>query len=256
MLLTKTKVDIAGALLIAALAIPLALQYRSGRKLSDENAGLREKTQQLTTLRRENEQLKRFQVDPGELARLRREHFELLKIRGEMDTLRRQANETTKLWADYTRLQTVVSNYEAMAEASQARLFVRLTEAKDVGASTPARLMQSWVWAMRTGDTNRVEALWDWPSEAPLAAKQRFLLQIAQATKDGEYVPTEPDAMMGFRVLDLKPAGNGDNDLVVENFTNQGSTRQQTVRIRHTGELWKVVIGKDGNLIETTTAPP
>lgn len=253
--LTKAKVDVAGGLLIAALVIPLVFLYRSGQKRAAENAALQEQTRQLANVRRENSRLRALQVNPAELARLRLDHAELRRLRREMEDLQREASAAGELRTNYSRLQAAVSNYQSVAEAAEARLFVRVTEAKDVGVNTPANLMQTWVWAMRTGDTNRIEQLWDWPREAPAAARRHFLQQVAQATKEGDYIPTDPEAMMGFRVLEQKPVSDTDIDLHVENYTNQGTTRQQTIRLRHEGDNWKVVIGKDGNLIESTSAP-
>jgi hypothetical protein len=95
--MTKLKLGVAGALVLAGLVTPLVLQHQSVTKLRDENAALRERGQRVAQLQEENERLKKSQVDSDELARLRAEHNELLRLRGEVSGFKRQLAEAAKV---------------------------------------------------------------------------------------------------------------------------------------------------------------
>ena len=91
--MTKPKLIVLGVLLLACIAASIFWQQRTLRRLESENAGLRERTAGLESLRDENLRLAQAQVDPAELERLRRGQSELLRLRGEVSQLRQQLKE-------------------------------------------------------------------------------------------------------------------------------------------------------------------
>lgn len=95
MSMSKLKIGIA-AVVIAAVAAPLGMQYRSNEKLRDENTALREQLAQMEALSAENARLSKLlaqgssappPVSSNDPSR------EVLKLRGEVGRLRTAANE-------------------------------------------------------------------------------------------------------------------------------------------------------------------
>ena len=84
----KSKIQLAGILLVIGLVVLLVIQNKSLTRIQTENARLREASQQLDQLRDENERLAKLSANTNELERLRKEHSELLRLRGEIGSLR------------------------------------------------------------------------------------------------------------------------------------------------------------------------
>jgi RNA polymerase sigma factor (sigma-70 family) len=95
MSMTKMKVGIATAL-VAAVAIPLAMQHWDNRKLQEENQSLRSQLAQIDTLSAENVRLSnllaRANNPSAPAAATNDQSPELLRLRGEVGRLRTAAN--------------------------------------------------------------------------------------------------------------------------------------------------------------------
>ena len=96
MSITKLKVGMVSAIVVAGLLTMLIVQNQSLAKLRQGNAALLEKNRQLDELRAENERLSKIELDADELTRLRREHSELVRLRGEVGRFRRDGAELSR----------------------------------------------------------------------------------------------------------------------------------------------------------------
>jgi hypothetical protein len=99
MAMTKLKASIAGAVLVAAVATPLAIQHQTQVKLRDENQSLRQQVDQLNT---ENQRRSTLVAQPD---RSDEKVSELLKLRAEVAMLRSLTNDLAKLREENGRLR-------------------------------------------------------------------------------------------------------------------------------------------------------
>ena len=90
MVITKLKMAVSGAVVLAGLAV---VQHQALQALRQENQALQGQQLELEKLRADNTRLAQVQADAKELARLQAEHLELLRLRGQVGGLKRQLSE-------------------------------------------------------------------------------------------------------------------------------------------------------------------
>ena len=89
MSMTKLKVGIISAVVVAGISIPLVMQHRAQNKLHEANEALRQQAEQASRLAAENEQLaKRVADTPAPASN--NPSLEMLKLRGEVGRLRKE----------------------------------------------------------------------------------------------------------------------------------------------------------------------
>jgi hypothetical protein len=86
----KSKLTIASAVAVVALAAPLLWQHRALHRLREDNAALRERARPFAQPRADSVWLAMSTADADEIERLRREHIELMRLRGQVGLLRQQ----------------------------------------------------------------------------------------------------------------------------------------------------------------------
>jgi hypothetical protein len=102
-------------------------------------------------------------------------------------------------------------------------------------------MIQSFVWAMRTGNVRRIQELGDWSTDGAAEAADKMSRELASAVATGG---VEVDSM-SIRVLRQVPLEDGDVALVTESrHGNDNHTSAQ--RIRRVGNEWRVVMGESG----------
>jgi len=100
MAMTKFKAGVAGALVMAGVVMPLVLQHKAQSRLREQDAALRQQTDQLANLREKNQKLSNQFAQPKNSQLLPNDQLsELLKLRGEVGLLRNRAQELTKVAA-------------------------------------------------------------------------------------------------------------------------------------------------------------
>jgi RNA polymerase sigma factor (sigma-70 family) len=96
MTLTKIKLGLLSAVVVAGLTTPLVLQHQSQARLREENAGLRQQLEQMTHVSAENERLSNLVAQAERPQTLSSQQLsELLRLRGEVGGLRRQLTQAT-----------------------------------------------------------------------------------------------------------------------------------------------------------------
>ena len=119
--MTKFKLGIIGAVIVAGMATPLVIQHQARIQLREENESLRQQVDRLNQLQSENERLSNLVGRATDAQSLSSdERSELLKLRGEMAALRRDSQELARLKADPTgaaeRLAKIKRRLEQMPE--------------------------------------------------------------------------------------------------------------------------------------------
>ena len=91
--MTKAKLVVFVAVLLAGVGASLFWQQRTLQRLQIENAALRASAAESDRLREENARLVQSQIDPAEIQRLRAGQSELLRLRSEVSQLRQELKE-------------------------------------------------------------------------------------------------------------------------------------------------------------------
>ena len=118
MTMTKLKVGVAGAIVVAGVAAPLVLQNQSQSRLREENSSLRLR---LDRLARENQRLSNLSIQAKTREALPDEQYrELMRLRGEVGQLRNQKGELEGLRGENLRLPAAQASTPAAKAASAA----------------------------------------------------------------------------------------------------------------------------------------
>jgi RNA polymerase sigma factor (sigma-70 family) len=180
--------------------------------------------------------------------RTRRDRQDLERLRGETQTLRARISE---LSTQAQRLATANSSQRGPASPIGERL--RLADVHDAGQATPAALLQTHVWAMLHGDTNRLTQLMVLSPETDVLKVQRMFEALSKEATKGMNKILAETPLSEIRLLEDQPAEDNERWIVHEFVANDGSvTRRARIRVRPTGAGWKLVIGLDGQIEEET----
>lgn len=121
--MTKLKAGILSAVIVAGLATPLVISYRSQARLRLENLSLRNQIVRLGQVDAENERLSNL-VKQAENSRASTVPSELLKLRGEVGVLKRQLAENANAQAQSAG-QVAQTNQPAATEDEEKQSALR-----------------------------------------------------------------------------------------------------------------------------------
>ena len=235
--MTHPKAKLAlGAVVVAAVAVPLVWQERTIATVRQQNRALAAQNEAVDRRQAEQRQFAEQQARAEEeMEQAGRDREELNRLRREVVSLRDRIQQAGAA-AQATGARAVPAVALAPAAAGD---FLKLDEARDVGTGTGKDLLQTFFWAMRTGDTNRLVALGDWSAEGAEEAVAEMMREVPQMAASAEIQD------MTFRILNEEPLADGDAAVVVE--MGKGTDRTKMgMRIRRAGAGWRVVMGRNG----------
>jgi RNA polymerase sigma factor (sigma-70 family) len=218
-IMSKIKVSVISAVVIASVATPLMLQHQSRAHLRDENNSLR---LQLAQLEQQTSPL------PQPLASepIADEQFrELLRLRSEVGQLRKQTNDLEKLRGENRQLRaSLTSRPSNTTEPPPAVDFPRETWAF-AGYAEPTSAFQSLLWSSTKGDM--ATAL------ASVTPERRAMMEKDWANKSEAEISAgmvqDTQHTRNFRVLGQQVVGN---DEVILQVYVVGEKRPETVMLR------------------------
>ena len=162
-----------------------------------------------------------------ELAKGKSNNLELLRLRGEVGLLRNKIREQETLLAalpNQRQLKPIPAGYISKESLTFA------------GYSTPEKAMQSWLWAMTTGDKTNVLS-----SVGPNMGKE---MGAEFATKsDGEFadkVRSEFSVLFAFQFVDRISVTDSEVDLTMSAITFGDQTNNMKMIVRRIEDDWKV----------------
>jgi RNA polymerase sigma factor (sigma-70 family) len=244
------KIASIGAVVIAGIATPLALQYRTISKLHAENGALRvaleNAAQQTTGPTTNNAQL----TDP--------DRVELMRLRGEAARWRTQQQELARLQEQNKRLQSrtpAQGGAQPPAEPTPPAMEDYLPRDRwaDIGYATPQAALQTLGWAIGSGNVQRfkesvlitdaarqhlTDLLAGMHPNALAEAKQRgwgveeglMFPMMAQDRKEG---------YTGFRINSQESPSSDEVVVQVALETSAGRTHDDRFRFKRMGLEWK-----------------
>jgi RNA polymerase sigma factor (sigma-70 family) len=220
MTMTTLKLSFIGAVVVAGIATPLAIQHRSANRLRDENSQLRQQLHEQDKLATENEQLKVLNAEANRSQSPVDPSRELLRLRGEIGVLRNQNQELSRLLAQRTVL-------------NQAEGFKPSTSWMDSGAATPEAAANTFAWAAMTGNTGGLSEVLVVPDEAGTNT-EKFLGAMSLILH-----PTVAK-IKGSRVVSTDTSVDGEVTYLFQNQLVDGNTEMSTLTLQRFGSTWKV----------------
>jgi hypothetical protein len=143
-------------LLLAGAVAVVAMQHNSIVGLRDENQMLMKDADEARELAKENAEVPQLRSQGAEIAKLQEENRELPGLRSQAGQLRRQAADLEKLRAENQRLQAQLKSGTTQGGAAGLPLdFITRDALRDMGQATPENTMQTFFWAMSTGNVQR-----------------------------------------------------------------------------------------------------
>ncbi len=231
--MTKTKLAL-GVVVAAALLSALLWQQHALEAERAEQARLLAQTAASATAAQSDPQTVSFDAE-----QTARERAELERLRDEAGKLRAQIDEAR------ARAQTtVVARASATRATSAAEIVIRTADARDSGQATPEALVQSLMWAVSHGATNRIYDMMAFEPGADLKkveSDMKGLRDEVEKARTGMIGPAE------VRILSDQAAENNDHWLTTLETHGDGSVgKPERVRLRLTDTGWRLVIGTNG----------
>ena len=140
MTMTKLKLGLS-ALVVAGATTALVVQHQTQIKLREENQSLRKHSMQLETT---NERLTKLVAHSGPSEP---PSNELLRLRGEVGVLQQQNQELARL---------LLGRQKTAPASSQTGNFEPSTAWADAGNATPEAAAETFSWAIRTGNKDKL----------------------------------------------------------------------------------------------------
>jgi hypothetical protein len=164
MSITAFKAAIVGAVVIASVAAPLAVQHSEQVKWRERNELLRQQTGRWAELSAESERLSNLVAQAESASLWKGQLLELLRLRGELGQLRQTVSEIAKLRVANQQLLAARTN---SAEPSRApappdpqtvQAYWPKAQLALAGYADPASALQTALWAMSRGDADALAA--------------------------------------------------------------------------------------------------
>jgi hypothetical protein len=203
---TKFKLGVVSAILIAGTVV-LIQQHRTNSNLRAEIAILKASNKQPEPA-----------LDPAQAPILdsrksppTTDHdLELLRLRGQVSALRRELQDRP--------VSKPVLGWSAafdpldLTQFPDSSAVIHASEATNVGTATPAALLQTWLWAQRTGDAegwlNAVEKPPDTPEAKWIEAANDMKKRQEAAKQSANAEPKNTDTFEDYRLSAMLPIGD------------------------------------------------
>lgn len=253
--ISKLKLGVVSAVIVAGLATPLVLEHRANAKLREENLALRRNSEQATPPASESPATPT--ADTAELERLRKEHSELLKLRGEVGRLRGAEQELARLRAA-TKPSASSQFPQLKVEADE----LPKSSWTDSGFGTPLAALQTRGWAIVNSNrerfkesiyiTDSARKLMEAMMEGMIIASpdpESMRLQIRTnglTLEDGLLFPMMAENRekdyFSYKVLSQSTPSPDEMVLEVQTRMTYAPSKKETVKFRRIGSDWKVLI--------------
>jgi hypothetical protein len=240
--MTETRITIGAALSAGILVVALVMQQQ---RLASARAEQTELQARLRDLAAQNVPATLQPPDASDIAA--RDRADLERLRAEAAALRAKIAEFS---AQAQQVAAALPGHTP--EGKTVEEVLRFRDPRDAGQATPEATIQTMLWAMLHGDTNR------WSQIIVLdAGGDDVLLQKALEKFGKESADMRSDDKAAFlekfeiHLVEEQPATNNDRWLVGETLQEDG-TRESGNRIlfRPTDTGWRCVINTNGDPVE------
>jgi RNA polymerase sigma factor (sigma-70 family) len=233
MLMTKTKIAIGTALMAGILAAPLLIQQHALAAARAEQSRLRARLRDLP-------------AQTGHATKQTPDTFDAVaRDRADLERLRHETPALRAKIAEFSAQAQQVAAASPWHKPGGIALgdVLRLRDARDAGQATPAATIQTMMWAMLQGDTNRITQLVVVEDGADVERVKKTLDELAHKAdglrSDDHAAEIEKVEQL---LLEEQPGQNDDRWMVSQAMQEPVSR----VLFRQTDTGWRLVIGTNG----------
>jgi hypothetical protein len=240
--MTKAKIAIGTALLAGILAVPLIIQQHALAAARAEQSDLQERLRNLPA------QTAQPAPPPA----------------GMIDIAARDRADLARLRLEVPALRSKIAEFSAQAEQLTAAKpwhkpdgkplgeVLRPRDARDAGQATPEAAMQTFLWAMLQGDTNRISQLIVLDAGGDDPTLQKALEKILEESDDMRRDASAADLdKLEVLFLEEQSATNDDRWVVGESLQEDGNIRGlERILLRPTDTGWRCVVKTNGDPVE------
>ena len=243
--MTTFKLSLAGAIIVASIAMPWLIQHRADASLQQKDESIRAQSGRLAQLITDNEglsnQLAQAKAPPG----LSQEEFsELLRLRGTVGQLRQKVAEIEKLRAANQQLLASKSGKKTLsdpdlADGRSGTEFWAKDQLAFAGYGSPEAALKTALSAMNGGDMKAVLASMT-PEARALLEKEREKDGKSEADMEADFkgmAESLTSTPSGFRVLGREAKSS---DEVIITLYAEGQSRARNFVLNKVGNEWKV----------------
>jgi hypothetical protein len=183
-------------LLLAGGIAVIAMKQSAIATLRAQHQMLLNDSQESQQLAKENGEISSLQQEADEAEKLRAENQDLPRLRNEVGQLRRQTADLDKLRAEHERLLAKMSAGQSSKSTAPALPadYISRDALRDVGLSSPENAMQTFFWAMSTGNMKRLMQC--------SANDQNQPVSDAELEAQGQDLAKQFSAFPGYRVAE------------------------------------------------------
>jgi len=191
---------------LAVALVALVFQRNAISRVRQENESLRQQNEEGARLASENGGIPQLRVENQEVEALKAAHQDLLKLRNEVRQLRDHFPQVAKLRQENQRIE---SEIKMLSEGKPLRLaqmvdYVAKETWSNAGFTTPEAALQTFFWAIREGQFNRI------PECFSPQTRQKLELGFVQASEEEKKKSLEGFTNMGgYRVAETEQAPQG-----------------------------------------------
>lgn len=226
----------AGALVLAGLLAGTFLQQTSLSRLRAENQQLLDQSKEAQRLTRQNADVERLRQENAEAQRLRYDTAELHRLRNEVRQLRQRKPDLDAIQVENRRLRAAPGPATgSTAPAPDAPLVAR-EALGDAGLTSPEAAMQTFFWAIRERNAQRIRACFS--DEGASKLRDQSDQEILEGA--GHMM----DTFKGFQIVARKAVSADEVKLGIR-ITAEGATPPQEMALgfKRVGNEWKLSMG-------------
>jgi hypothetical protein len=234
--MTTAKFTLIAVLVAGALSVPVIIQQQSLSQARAEHVELEARLRDLP--------------EPAATAApVPQADESAQRNRGEVDRLRAESVAPRARLAELTdqvqKASIEASNARAALTAKKTAFeTLKPSEAREAGQSTPAALLQTFLYSMLRGDTNRIPQLVEFDPATDPAVMQKTLQELSRMSSQASGMAT--NLPKEIRLLEDQPAEANDHWLLIEEVDNNGVLSRERTKFRQTATGWKVLAGTNG----------
>ncbi|MGO8699435.1 MAG: RNA polymerase sigma factor [Limisphaerales bacterium] len=243
MFMTNTKIAFGTALLAVILAAPLIIQQQALAVARAEQSDLQARLRHFPDI-----PLQATKGDSAGFDAAARDQSDLKRLRDEAATLQEKIEEFST-----QAQQLAATRLGHNTRGTPLGQVLRVRDAQDAGQATPAATIQTFLWAVSHGDTNRITQLFVTDSGAdPKLVHQEFEDFLTQVVENSATVLTNNQEM---QLLEEQSGQNGDRWVVVQANQTDGTIETSRTLFRPTDTGWSLVLGPNGEPTEEQLTP-
>jgi RNA polymerase sigma factor (sigma-70 family) len=219
--MTKLKVGILSALVIAGVATPLVIQHQSQVRLRETDSALLRQADRITQLEAENERLSNLVAQAGSTSAPRSgPSRELLKLRSEVGMLREQTNELGRFRQESRKLQAQAG---AQSDTNQVTEEERFTLKQTHATDAVSTLLQAITSYAKKHNSQRPSGFAQLAASGDLTVSNfvgNLGLNDFELTPEDAVDPSGQKALLRLKVPISKPGGG--SVMVEDGISDEG----------------------------------